>query len=697
MDVTLNNFWEALALVRAQLPRTTFVSFDLEFTGLGEYRISQLDTPDLRYEAARVDSEDYAPVQVGLALFQRVKKGQRGKQQENDKELRNGGMNMNELSVNDKDEKEKGSERDGERMETEKRIDVEMEDADGLEPGEVKEDDVNHDENGSKADQKKGDEDENWEWHVVPFNFNVYPRAVYYPTSQRYPTWDRVVKVQSSTVHFLGNHGFNFAKMFSDGISWIREDIEKELREKVRMLKNQRRGEKVKEASTGDIKTIDKYEESIKEWLKGLGTDQGIKVMRFPEVGLQKRMLYEMIEKKFPKLFASPFRTQEGVKIRLLKCSSIKEAKSKREEYWNDVIEGDVCKEVGFRLIIDAVRVAKIPLVAHNGLLDLSKLYANFVQVLPKGLNEFKMKWKQSFPYYYDTRWMMTSLNDKLESMRNGFKVKKASEKHRSLTDMIRVVEQILKQEGKDVEETFTFAPNGRVYKDILRYDQVSISDNEEGVVIEQSKEAVNERTDPYYFGRYLLSNREQFEHEAGFDALETGRLFTLLLQLCEICDKKICKDLQGEDTLDMRNKIVLGSCGGFQHIDLDIEDGNERNEWIENGNSIVVYGRMKTDEKMEGRGMASKRIIKLLKALLEDSVFNAERSEWVIAGKETVIVILKKSTEKDDGKRKANGQGEEKELEAIMKKGMELGLKIEMYREAIGHDNSEMTKRRRI
>lgn len=56
--------------------------------------------------------------------------------------------------------------------------------------------------------------------------------------------------------------------------------------------------------------------------------------------------------------------------------------------------------------LVQALRDAKVPLVFHNGLLDILHLYVNFVDDLPADLKEFGDAWVSQFPLLFDTRYL---------------------------------------------------------------------------------------------------------------------------------------------------------------------------------------------------------------------------------------------------------------------------------------------------
>ena len=73
---------------------------------------------------------------------------------------------------------------------------------------------------------------------------------------------------------------------------------------------------------------------------------------------------------------------------------------------------------VGARMIFDTIKEHKIPLVVHNGLLDIYHIYDKFFYNLPETAVEFKKSINEIFPIIYDTKFIINhsyELNSKLK------------------------------------------------------------------------------------------------------------------------------------------------------------------------------------------------------------------------------------------------------------------------------------------
>lgn len=532
-----------------------------------------------------------------------------------------------------------------------------------------------------------------WEWQVIPFNFNVFPRAFYYPTNARYPTWDRIFNLQSSTVQFLLRHGFDFMKIFSNGVTWAREDVEKDIREHVTSLLTKIRADRSKALPKAGKKLIAKYRQFIDDWLETLDKETGIKTFPFPKDSLQRRIIFDFVKDHYPKIHADIFLTQDGQVLRLTKYADEAQVTEKAEQALAADVDAEVSKAIGFRYVVDAIREAQVPVVAHNALLDWIKIYANFVEPAPAQHVEFKGKLREAFPFVYDTRWMLHVVSER-------FKDLGGHARFPSIKDLTKSVQKFVKKRGSEAVQTRTFVPTSRVYRHSHHLSKGLVRDSNEGFVFSGTISDVDIERDTHGFGRYSAINSDRYEHEAGYDALQTGELFVLLLQLLESDGNKVQLDRVDVDSV-VRNKIWLGSCGGYKYIDLETEDQDEPNTLLEKGNAVVITGKLKEDEKSnseQAKTPTQTRLRRSLVTILRGTAFDPQKSQMTIAGPETMLVPLERE---NDGEQNVTGKRREisaeiaKHVEDVIERGRQLGLKVERYEDAITHVDPNIKRRR--
>lgn len=86
--------------------------------------------------------------------------------------------------------------------------------------------------------------------------------------------------------------------------------------------------------------------------------------------------------------------------------------------------------------VLDEIRKAKVPLIFHNGLLDMLHIYDKFIGDLPLEVGSFCQAWLQEFPMLFDTRLIAAEGRTKVFQHPSGLTL---GELHRHLTSMPEV------------------------------------------------------------------------------------------------------------------------------------------------------------------------------------------------------------------------------------------------------------------
>lgn len=619
MDVTLDNFRGAVHLLQRIVPGAAFVAIDFEFTGLGFSRPSNLDTPQYRYEVAREDARIYPPLQFGLSIFHDVSAATTSK--------KSCDQHFNNLSP-----------------------------ASTFTPN----------------------------WHATTFNFNLHPRPVYFPHNQRYPLIDKEIRFQSSTIHFLSSHGFDFTKNFNLGISWLRSHDETFLRKTVTENLNSRRNPKypVRESdiSEKDAAFVSEFKENLDRWISENDHPPAqtskpppkVVLLEFPRTPMARRLVFDLIRQNYPRIACLVCNLPEGLRLRIALHASAQLAERHRQRDLNMEIEQIVMREVGARLIFDVLRQNQVTVVVHHGLIDLTKLYANFVDDLPPELSEFKEQIKEIFPHVYDTKWAI----EHLCALRSDFAKLLPQDPYTryELSDYSVALRQIARDNklhhALDIK---TFIPKKRWYE-IELDENLPLTKRLEHIVVSEYDQDWDEEADELGFSRYM-SEEGEFTHEAGFDALETGVLFVLLQAVAE------------DQMNPVENKVYLSSCGGFKHIDLNAKE--DANVWYDL-NTVIISGAW----NKEGR---DHRCRKILRHVVRGTAFDAEKSEFVIVHKTQFISVLKLK----DGYKPSSAK---EEMLKVISQGQEANLSVVPYQrqylincayDANNEENFEMKRRK--
>lgn len=556
MDITRKNFRTTIPLLKSLLPQAQYIAIDLEFTGLGNSRPSQLDTPSQRYNTFRSEAEEFPPLQFGLCLC---------------------------------------------------------------------------------IDGK-----------VTCFNYHLFPRAVYYPMGRNYPLFDKVFQMQSSTVKFLQDNGFGFDHCFEMGCSWLVEGEEQKLRQIVETdIRRRRSGKILGSITEEETEAMEDYKTKIEKMLK---QTENIAIVEMPEGGRAKGLAFSMIKRDMPLVVATTAYTQEGMRLRLEKVESSDKAREEYEKILQRDVDDIVVCETQFRYVVDAIRAAKKPLVLHNGLLDIVKMYGNFVGALPETFEQFKELVLNDFVHIWDTKRMLQIVG------RADAEVRFLEGKGRSLEEICRDLEMVCKKRGKMVH-TDNYIPTSKVTDHGLLSEAFVSTDG--GYVIERYASREDRTRDKFGFGSYIgeyVGDTPVRTHEAGYDSLQTMRLFLLLEQF-----KPSCQD-----------ELFLGSCGGYKYVNLRQAEEN-------------VYFDLDAIVIQKGEEFLHTRHHKALAKLLEGSEFDCEGSELYSGGDRVFLSVLKRK----EGKRGAG-------LDDLINKGKKLGLEVWRYEPSV-LEREWASKRRRM
>ena len=143
----------------------------------------------------------------------------------------------------------------------------------------------------------------------------------------------------------------------------------------------------------------------------------------------------------------------------------------------------------GFSCIFECISKYKKPLVGHNCLSDMMRIYQNFLDDLPESYDAFKRLVHQAFPCVYDTKHIAYFARRQLLEDSDEFPFDSETLRQTSLGELF---EKILKAKPG----SFSYTPRISHSKLTPKYD---------------------------------AGKNEDFAHEAGFDAFMSGFVFVRL------------------------------------------------------------------------------------------------------------------------------------------------------------------------
>ncbi|XP_067407445.1 poly(A)-specific ribonuclease PARN isoform X3 [Emydura macquarii macquarii] len=244
------------------------------------------------------------------------------------------------------------------------------------------------------------------------FNFYIFPK----PFNRSSP--DVKFVCQSSSIDFLANQGFDFNKVFRNGIPYLNQEEERQLREQYDEKRSQANGagtlSYISPNATKCPVTIPedqkKFIERVVEQIEDLIQNEENKNLELePCTGFQRKLIYQTLSWKYPKgIHVETLETEK--KERYIVISKVDEEERKRREQQKQAKEQEELSDaVGFSRVIHAVANSGKLVIGHNMLLDVMHTIHQFYCPLPEDLSEFKELAACVFPRLLDTKLMAST------------------------------------------------------------------------------------------------------------------------------------------------------------------------------------------------------------------------------------------------------------------------------------------------
>uniref|UniRef100_A0A8D8JKF0 Poly(A)-specific ribonuclease PARN n=2 Tax=Culex pipiens TaxID=7175 RepID=A0A8D8JKF0_CULPI len=230
-----------------------------------------------------------------------------------------------------------------------------------------------------------------------------------------------VFACQGESMRFLADHGFDFNKLFREGLSYCGEADEERMRADLKERQEQRaaalEAEEGEEANGSDVvnmvpvpateeKLMAEIEERIGVFLGSEDKDFTITNCN----GFQRKLVYQMIEAKFRKqISTSSVELENKHKGILVERKRTKEQDRKLEEEKVAQENVDLESAVGLSLVLQELSKTRKLIVGHNMLLDLMFVIRQFFRPLPYNFQDFKKTVRELFPLLLDTKYLCTN------------------------------------------------------------------------------------------------------------------------------------------------------------------------------------------------------------------------------------------------------------------------------------------------
>ncbi|KAF8423642.1 ribonuclease H-like domain-containing protein [Tirmania nivea] len=223
---------------------------------------------------------------------------------------------------------------------------------------------------------------------------------------------DRVFSLQSSTLAFLIEHGFDFNTQLRHGVSYLSREEETKV---IDSWSEEDRNREVLTIDSGSQQFADDCIKALEEWENdpdapwdfiNITTDRNIMS------NYQRYIVHQIVRTRFPKL------TSQGKGTFVCVTRQTEEQMGRKKAETRDAFDAQLNSAIGLRHIIDELFEPKRPdgrkiiLVGHNCFTDLLHLYNCFIGKLPEKVEEFAELMSKSFPILIDTKYLATYGDD---------------------------------------------------------------------------------------------------------------------------------------------------------------------------------------------------------------------------------------------------------------------------------------------
>ena len=217
---------------------------------------------------------------------------------------------------------------------------------------------------------------------------------------------DRVFSVQSSSLQFLVNNGFDFNKLIIEGISYLNVAEEKLCVEFIK-TQNELKLTADKLGNTSAVTDEDKkFVEEILTKVNEFLLDESLKTLDLsPCNGFRRRLTYELLKSQdfIDSIEVKTAQSSQNSIDRYVSITKIDRLEKERKD------EESLTEAIGFSKVIQMIIKHQKPIVGHNVLIDLLHTFNQFIEPLPNEYKAFKESIHALFPTIYDTKYIASS------------------------------------------------------------------------------------------------------------------------------------------------------------------------------------------------------------------------------------------------------------------------------------------------
>uniref|UniRef100_A0A182XYR9 Poly(A)-specific ribonuclease RNA-binding domain-containing protein n=1 Tax=Anopheles stephensi TaxID=30069 RepID=A0A182XYR9_ANOST len=250
------------------------------------------------------------------------------------------------------------------------------------------------------------------------YNFYCYPKGR-----------TNVFSCQGESMRFLADNGFDFNRLFREGLSYANEIDEQRYRADLKERQTSRAAtilaaaeeesnDEEPKTAAGELpadaipvpfelqQQVDDTAASIEEFLQSDRSELIVGKCN----AFQRKLIYQMIEQRFQRKVSTSTvsleSNQKAIKVERKRTYEEEQAlDDQRRERENE----DLQMSIGMSLVLQELSKARKFIIGHNMLLDLFYVLRQFFKPLPADYQEFKKITKEYFPLLLDTKYLCTN------------------------------------------------------------------------------------------------------------------------------------------------------------------------------------------------------------------------------------------------------------------------------------------------
>ncbi|KAF7278366.1 hypothetical protein GWI33_008498 [Rhynchophorus ferrugineus] len=224
---------------------------------------------------------------------------------------------------------------------------------------------------------------------------------------------DQRFMCQTSSIDFLINEGFNFNKLFKEGVSYLNNVEEDSYRANLEEFQRKLKESSISRTNSNDIIPIpDEHKEFIEEIIQKIkdfinSDDTEMEIPRCN--GFLRRLIYQTCHQNFSDMVTLETRLQNKDRILFaMKCKTAQEKEDIMEKKMQDMLN-TFENSIGFSKVIKKIIESEKIIVGHNMLLDFLHTIHKFVTPLPENYCDFKECASSLFPRVLDTKYISST------------------------------------------------------------------------------------------------------------------------------------------------------------------------------------------------------------------------------------------------------------------------------------------------